>query len=191
MNKDTATTSSRVFEKIINIKSPIRTAIDDSATICKQTVQALRFLYKAGRITNNMKQLLIADIIENLTLDKMSLTEIAYEMLYIYPRKERETSNYKASEDNQIVGTGLEDFADQCDIIISKLSETSPYATIYELEDYNLNINNNKQNNNKIYDNNNRKNLKNMNSNKEILSSNKDDEMIIIDDLDDDFLQSP
>lgn len=102
--------------------------IDDSAATCKQTVQALRLLQRVGIISDEMKQFLISDIVENLVYDKISLTETAFEMLYMYPRKGRPQQQLR---DEALQSASLKDFADQCTIIAAKLSATSPYASVY------------------------------------------------------------
>jgi len=117
--------------------------IDDSAATCKQTVQALRLLQRVGIISDEMKQFLISDIVENLVYDKISLTETAFEMLYMYPRKGRPQQQLR---DDALQTASLKDFADQCAIIAAKLSATSPYASVYgELSSSSININKKKK----------------------------------------------
>lgn len=111
--------------------------IDDSAATCKQTVQALRLLQRVGIISDEMKQFLISDIVENLVYDKISLTETAFEMLYMYPRKGR-----PQLRDDALQSASLKDFADQCAIIAAKLSATSPYASVYRELSSSISINN-------------------------------------------------
>ena len=111
--------------------------IDDSAATCKQTVQALRLLQRVGIISDEMKQFLISDIVENLVYDKISLTETAFEMLYMYPRKGR-----PQLKDDALQSASLKDFADQCAIIAAKLSATSPYASVYKELSSSISINN-------------------------------------------------
>jgi len=111
--------------------------IDTQASMSKQTVQALRLLFKAGRISRSVKELLMLDMVSAIAKEGTSLVEVAYELLAhraqsnssgeeegatsisSYLRRNGGSSSSSSSSSN---GEGaLEEFADQCQIIFEQI----------------------------------------------------------------------
>ena len=127
-----SSSTSRLREN--NSKLPI----DPQASVSKQTIQALRYLFKAGQITRENKELLMLDIIEHVAREETSLLVVAYELLVVKAKGSNQqtrpwsqalvgggkVSNIqsKLEGDSSISSAGLEEFADQCRALALTLS---------------------------------------------------------------------
>jgi hypothetical protein len=80
------------------------------------------------RITQEDRELLIADVIGSLAQDHTSRVETAYEMLYALPARELQVTSDDRGDENgdSVDGVGekdelLRDFAAQCDLVLADL----------------------------------------------------------------------
>jgi hypothetical protein len=101
------------------VGSPRRSepAIDEGANISRQTMQALRLLVRAGRISRAVKDALVLDMIDCITDKKPSMAEKAYKMLI--QGKDRGGAG-KLTKD--VPDDVLEEFAEQCVLIAEILN---------------------------------------------------------------------
>ncbi len=93
---------------------------ENEATARQKCITVLRKLAKEGSISAKQKRMLLTDIIVRSAADEVSMVEVAYEVLC-----GDECSDEEAEE-------AEEDFAEQCKVFASSLSEdpinTQPYA---------------------------------------------------------------
>ena len=127
-----STSTSRLRENISKLP------IDPQASVSKQTIQALRYLFKAGQITRENKELLMLDIIEHVAREETSLLVVAYELLVVKAKDSNQQTRpwsqalvgggtmsniqSKLEGDSSISSAGLEEFADQCRALALTLS---------------------------------------------------------------------
>ncbi|KAJ1396673.1 hypothetical protein B484DRAFT_407275 [Ochromonadaceae sp. CCMP2298] len=111
------------------VVSATTSIIDENGSSSQQTVQALRFLKRSGRISTHDHGVLLGDVIGRLSEGGVSLVEIAFELLFTYRQKAIADGSSSASYDSsaksdfQMYGEGLADFADQCDILVREGGE--------------------------------------------------------------------
>jgi hypothetical protein len=96
-------------------RSGALSVIDPDASISKQTIQGLRYLYKTGRISKEDKDDLIANMIDCVANDQEAIVETAFQVIYA----DRLANNFF---DTAASHAALQDFADQCHIAIQKLT---------------------------------------------------------------------
>lgn len=92
--------------------------VDPKTSVSKQTIQALRYLNKTGRLTKEEKDDLVADVIDCIAEDGEAIVETSFKVIYA-DRAEDETF------DNDASMTALDDFADQCQIALQLLYTSS------------------------------------------------------------------
>ena len=96
--------------------------IDPQASISKQTIQALRYLFKSGQLTRGEKEILLMDIIDHVVQEGTSLVVVAYELLVVKAKDSNEQTRPwsqalvggRADSEGSYSSVGLEEFADQC-----------------------------------------------------------------------------
>ncbi len=97
--------------------------IDNTASITKQTLQALRLLFDIGKITRQVKEALVMDMISCIAKDETSLVEVAYELLVVqsHSNKARSGKNLEL----------LDEFADQVNVLINniEIADSNRYST--------------------------------------------------------------
>lgn len=104
----------------ISKETVIPSAIDEHASVSKQTIQAVRYLFKVGKISRLIKNALILDIIDHVVNHDTSLIVVAFELLVVKARDSRQ----KLRPWSDALGSrsvGLEEFADH----ISLFSEAN------------------------------------------------------------------
>ena len=96
--------------------------IDNTASITKQTLQALRLLFDIGKITRQVKEALVMDMISCIAKDETSLVEVAYELLVV------QSNSYKVHAGKNI--ELLDEFADQVNVLINStdIIDSSRYS---------------------------------------------------------------
>eukprot|EP01038_Epipyxis_sp_PR26KG_P006418 gene6418-8835_t len=95
-------------------------AVHADADLIKQTVQAIRFLYKTKRFSYGDKVNLIDEIMESVLREKRSLVEIAYELLAQNKIIEKQSKSKATLSE---LSNEFSAFANQCDIIIEKINK--------------------------------------------------------------------
>lgn len=96
--------------------------IDESGNISKQTMQALRLLVQAGRITRATKDALVMDMIDCITDKKPSMAEQAYKML-VHGRLQTSSSGSGSGLlADDVPDDVLEEFGEQCLLIADILN---------------------------------------------------------------------
>ena len=98
-------------------------------SISKRTVLALRQLSDTGRIDKTTKESLLLDMVNNIARDQTSLVEVAYELL-VAEEKEYAVSSGIFSNQMWSDANDLEEFAEQCDIIIETIKNSEGYRYI-------------------------------------------------------------
>ena len=110
--------------------------IDNTASITKQTLQALRVLFDIGKITRQVKEALVMDMISCIAKDETSLVEVAYELLVVqsHSNKSRSGSNLEL----------LDEFADQVNVLVNntEIVDSNRYSSDTDDEDDDLNSDN-------------------------------------------------
>ena len=103
--------------------------IDNTASITKQTLQALRLLFDIGKITRQVKEALVMDMISCIAKDETSLVEVAYELLVV------QSNSYKVHAGKNI--ELLDEFADQVNVLINStdIIDSSRYNDDEEEDD--------------------------------------------------------
>jgi len=103
--------------------------IDNTASITKQTLQALRLLFDIGKITRQVKEALVMDMISCIAKDETSLVEVAYELLVV------QSNRYKVHAGKNI--ELLDEFADQVNVLINStdIIDSSRYNDDEEEDD--------------------------------------------------------
>jgi hypothetical protein len=140
----------------ISKETAIPSAIDEHASVSKQTIQAVRYLFKVGKISRLIKNALILDIIDHVVNHDTSLIVVAFELLVVKARDSRQ----KLRPWSDALGSrsvGLEEFADH----ISLFSEANKDIDIESGNSSNSNGKN--KNSKKDYYDNNRKSARTKN----------------------------
>jgi hypothetical protein len=134
----------------VSKETVIPSAIDEHASVSKQTIQAVRYLFKVGKISRLIKNALILEIIDHVVNHDTSLIVVAFELLVVKARD----SKQKLKPWSDALGSrsvGLEEFADH----ISLFSEA--HKDIDNESVYNYNSNSKNKNSKMDYYDNNRK----------------------------------
>ena len=102
------------------IGNPSRDAppIDAHASVSKQAVQALRYLFQAGKLTRKDKEVLLLDIIDHVVREQGSVVVVAFELLVL---QARQPGRDRRSQGRAVSSTGLEEFAEQCKLLVAEI----------------------------------------------------------------------
>jgi hypothetical protein len=95
--------------------------IDDTASSTKQTVQALRILFRTGSISREEKEMLLLDIIDNTVSDDNSLVVAAFEVLVLKVRNNQKAMGMTWGSSNLSEDVAMKEFAEQCKEIVKSI----------------------------------------------------------------------
>jgi hypothetical protein len=100
------------------LRSSASSIVDPEASLTRQTIQALRYLCKTGRLTKDEKEELIYDIVLGERENEESYVETSFKLIY-----KSKDAGRGADRNGHLAA--LEDFAEQCKIALKKMRSRS------------------------------------------------------------------